>query len=76
MGGYYAYILDEDDHFIGRVNVVCDGDEEAKRLAKQLVDHRAVELWQQDRKVARFEPTHSNPVSHVIKDGRMVPKNE
>jgi hypothetical protein len=34
----------------------CDNDEEAKRLAEQLVDGHAIELWQEARMVARFEP--------------------
>ena len=55
MGGYYAYIIGDDDHIRGRVEIVCEDDEEAKRLAKQLVDGHAVELWQQTRKVHRFE---------------------
>ena len=55
MGGYHAYIIGDDDHITGRVEIVCEDDEEAKRLAKQLVDGHAVELWQQTRKVARYE---------------------
>ena len=55
-GGYYAYIIGDDGHITGRVQVVCDDDTEAKRLAKQLVDGHAVELWQEARMVERFEP--------------------
>jgi hypothetical protein len=39
-----------------RVALVCDDDEEAKRVTEQLVDGHAIELWQQARKVATFEP--------------------
>jgi ribosome-associated protein YbcJ (S4-like RNA binding protein) len=35
---------------------VCDDDEEAKRRTKQMEDGHAIELWQQARKVASFEP--------------------
>lgn len=56
MGGYYAYIIGDDGHIKGRVQVICDDDPEAKRLAKQLVGGHAVELWQEARMLERFEP--------------------
>ena len=59
--GYYAYIVGHDGHIQNRVVIVCDDDEEAKRCAKRLVDGHAVELWQEARKVATFEPTASEP---------------
>jgi len=56
MPGYYAYIFDEKDHIKGRVEIISDNDDEARRLAKQLLDGSPVELWEQSRKVERFEP--------------------
>jgi hypothetical protein len=56
MAGYYAYIIGDDDHITGRVQVICTNDDEAKRLAKQLVDGHAIELWQEARMIERFEP--------------------
>jgi len=56
MRGYYAYIIGDDGHITGRVQVICDDDAEAKRLAKQLVDGHAVELWQEGRHIATFDP--------------------
>jgi hypothetical protein len=56
MKGYYAYIIGDDGHIVNRVDVLCDNDEEAKRCAQQLVDGHAIELWQEARKVASFEP--------------------
>ena len=56
MTDYYAYILGEDGHVINRVVISCNDDDEARRLAKQLVDRHAVELWQQSRMVATFRP--------------------
>jgi hypothetical protein len=56
MVGYYAYIIGDDDHVAGRVQVICRNDDEAKRLAKQLVDGHAIELWQEARMIERFEP--------------------
>ena len=56
MGGYYAYIIDDDGHITSRVSVFGKDDAEARRLAKELVDCHAVELWQESRMVERFEP--------------------
>lgn len=56
MGGYYAYIIGDDGHITGRVQVIAPDDTEAKRLAKRLVDSHAVELWQESRMVERFDP--------------------
>ena len=56
MGGYYAYIFDDDGHITDRVSVFGKDDAEAKRLAKQLVDGHAVELWEDARMIERFEP--------------------
>jgi hypothetical protein len=38
MGGYCAFIVGDDGHITGRVEFFGKDDEEAKRLAKQLVD--------------------------------------
>ncbi|MGE9008173.1 hypothetical protein ACO2JO_06300 [Leptospira interrogans] len=54
--GYYAYVIGEDGHIQKRVVVHCDNDEEAMRRAEQLVDGHAIELWQEARKVATFQP--------------------
>ena len=56
MSGYYAYFTGDDGHITNRVTILAVNDEEAKRLAKQLVDGHAVELWQEERKIAIFEP--------------------
>ena len=52
--GYYAYFTGDDGHLTNRVTILAVNDEEAKRLAKQLVDGHAVELWQEGRKIAIF----------------------
>ena len=54
--GYYAFVVGADGHIQNRIVVDCDNDEEAKRCAEQLVDGHAIELWQERRMVARFEP--------------------
>jgi hypothetical protein len=54
--GYYAYIIGDGGHIRNRVEIICDDDEAAKRHAKQLVDGHAVELWQEARMIATFQP--------------------
>ena len=54
--GYYAYVIGDDGHVCNRIEVRCDNDDEAKRCAEQLVDGHAIELWQEARKVATFQP--------------------
>ena len=56
MSEYRAYILGPDGHVINRVDVICTDEIEARRLAKQVVDGHAVELWQSDQFIERFEP--------------------
>ncbi len=51
MQGYRAFIIGEDGHVENRVDLVCQGEMEARRLAQQLVDDHDVELWQLDRKI-------------------------
>jgi adenylosuccinate lyase len=45
-----------DGHITNRVTIIAAHDEEAKEQAKRLVDGHAVELWQEGRKIATFEP--------------------
>jgi len=58
MHGYRAYIIGHDGHIQDRIDLFCENDDDAKERAKQLVDGHAVELWDQARKIARFEPHH------------------
>jgi hypothetical protein len=55
MPEYRAYIIGSDGHFYKAVPIVCTDDDEAMEQAKQLADGHDVELWQRDRKIARFE---------------------
>jgi len=57
MHGYRAYI-GPDGHVQDRVDLFCENDDDAQERAKQLVDGHAVELWDEARKIARFEPEH------------------
>jgi hypothetical protein len=56
MDEYRAYVMGSDDHIINRGDIRCSDEEEARRLAKIAVDRHAVELWQADRFIERFEP--------------------
>lgn len=54
MEGYRAYILGADGRVQNRIDLLCDDEAEAVRLAKQLVDGHDVELWQLGRLVGSF----------------------
>ena len=56
MAGYYAYLTGVDGSVSKRIVIVCEDDEEAKRFAKRMVDGHAIELSQEARKIALFEP--------------------
>jgi hypothetical protein len=58
MEEYRAYIIGPNGHIINCVDIRCSDENEARRLAKHAVDGHAVELWQLDRFVERFEPEH------------------
>lgn len=54
MPEYRASLIGEDGQVLRSVQLVCPDDETAREYAKQLVDGRAVELWQGDRWVGKF----------------------
>jgi hypothetical protein len=58
MHGYRAYIIGQDGRIQDRVDLFCESDDDAKERAKQLVDGHAVELWDDARQIAVFEPKH------------------
>lgn len=55
MSDYRAYHVDSNGHFFK--SVVVDEPDEAAAIAaaRQLVDGHDIELWQRDRKIAKFE---------------------
>ena len=55
MAEYRAYIIGVDGHFVRAVEILCPDDDAAKEYAKSLVDGHDVELWQGERKIAKFE---------------------
>jgi hypothetical protein len=62
MQDYRAYIMGSDGHVTNRVDLRCNDDAEATRLAKQLVDGYDVELWQLDRHVETFRHMAERPI--------------
>ena len=56
MEEYRAYMMGHDDHVTSRIDILCSDKEEARLLAKNCVNEFAVELWQRDRFIERFEP--------------------
>ena len=55
MPGYRAYLICAEGHFRDVVALDCADDTAASEQARQLVGRHDVELWQRDRKVARFD---------------------
>ncbi len=54
MPDYRVYILDSDGRFADTVPLECADDNEAMKRTEQLVDGHDVELWQRDRKIAKY----------------------
>ena len=55
MTDYRVYIVGKDGNFQSSIALDCAHDDAAIELAKQLADGHDVELWQRDRKIARFQ---------------------
>ena len=53
---FRAFVIGPDGHVTNRIDLVCDSEDEARERAAQLVDGRAIELWEGARRIARFEP--------------------
>jgi hypothetical protein len=54
MQGYRAFVIGLDGHVENCVEIMCEDDAEARRLAKKLVDRRDIELWQRARRIETF----------------------
>jgi hypothetical protein len=60
---YKVYVLRDDGHVIGQIDLFCDGVERAKECAKALFESKPVELWEGSMRIERFEPTHKGSLS-------------
>jgi hypothetical protein len=55
MTDYRVYIIGGDGHFVRAIQLDCPDDHAAIKSAKQFVNGHAIELWQRDRLIARFD---------------------
>jgi hypothetical protein len=60
MLGYYVYLLDANDHIVGRRLIEIETEDEAIKAARELLAAGterwpAVEIWQGSRKIQRIE---------------------
>jgi hypothetical protein len=55
MPDYRAYLIGTDGHYFKSVVLDALDDTGAIAAARQLVDGHDVELWQRDRKIAKFD---------------------
>jgi hypothetical protein len=62
MPDYRVYVLDTDGHIARSILLVCPDDRAAIASAKQLIDGHDIELWQRDRKIARFDSHPQNTI--------------
>jgi hypothetical protein len=56
MEEYRAYVMGPDGRIDRRIDFKCPSDAEARQFAEGAVDGHAVELWQGDRFIERFDP--------------------
>lgn len=55
---YCAIMLDAEGRVAIQIPIAASGDEEAKAMARALVDGHAIDLWDEFRFIERFEPIH------------------
>jgi hypothetical protein len=55
MGDYRVYVIGVDGHFLRAIQLDCRDDSAAIESAKQFIDGHDIELWQRDRRIARFD---------------------
>jgi len=58
MQEYCAYVIGPDGHVLNPIDLLCESEDQAKQCAVRLVDGQNVELWQRDRRIARFKRRH------------------
>jgi hypothetical protein len=55
MSDYRVNVFDRDNHVLKRVALDCADDNAAIEYAKQYIDGHDIEVWQGERRIARFD---------------------
>jgi len=55
MSDYRVYIIGADGQVVRAIQLNCRDDNAAIESAKQFINGHDIELWQRDRRVARFD---------------------
>ena len=55
MADYQLYLLDSQDHIRKRIDLECRDDAHAVEVVGEHISHMAMELWQGERLVKRFQ---------------------
>jgi hypothetical protein len=55
MQDYKVYFIGHDGRFFKAINLRCEDDSAAIAATKPLIDGHDLELWQRDRRIARFD---------------------
>jgi hypothetical protein len=58
MKEYRVFVLTFEGNVIQTIALFCASEDAAKLRAQQLVESHPVELWEEPRRLARFEPKH------------------
>jgi hypothetical protein len=55
MQHFRAYQIEDDGRVYGCINLVCDGEDDARCQAQALASPYRIELWRLDDRVAQFD---------------------
>lgn len=73
MSDYRVYVIGSYGHFVKAIHLDCQDDSAAIEYAKQFIDGHDIELWQRDRRIARFD-TRLKDTNGWLKDGLKPPE--
>ena len=65
MAHYRAYVIGRDGRVEKAIDLTFADDEAAKKSTRQLADGCTVEVWQRDRRIAKFESSGLKKVQPV-----------
>ncbi len=55
MTFYRVYFIGNDGHFVSVIELDCPNDHAAIESARQFINGHDIELWQEDRKIAKLD---------------------